>query len=107
MTIQSGGPITPAAGNSRVFSGLSLTDANTQITSSGHFQNSKHDNTNTEKVLDLHTVDVTIQSGGPITPAAGNSRVFSGLSLTDANTQITSSGHFQNPDTNRGLLHCR
>ena len=102
VTIQSEGPITPADGNvGMVFSGLSLTDVNTQITSSNHSQH----HTSTENELDLHTVDVTIRSDGPIIPADGNiSMVFSDHSLTDANTQITSSGLFQNPDTDRDLL---
>ena len=38
---------------------------------------SKHDITITDNFQDTYTVDVTIQCGGPITPAAGNSRVFS------------------------------
>ena len=47
---------------------------------------------------------MTVQSEGPIIPADGNvGMVFSGLSLFDANTQTTSSGHFQNPDTDRDL----
>ena len=105
VTVRSLGPITPVDGNIRVFSGLSLTDANTQTTSSGHSQNHpKHDNTTTDNDHDMYTVDVTVRSKGPITPVDGNIRVFSGLSLTDANTQTTSSGHFQNPDTDRGLL---
>ena len=105
VTVRSSGPITPVDGNIRVFSGLTLTDANTQTTSSGHSQNHpKHDNTTTDNDHDMYTVDVTVRSTGPITPVDGNIRVFSGLSLTDANTQTTSSGHFQNPDTDCGLL---
>ena len=112
MTVQSEGPITPADGNvSMVFSGLSLNDANTQTTnldfaripdnveSDDSFiveNHSKHDNTDTDNDKDMYTVDVTIQSEGPITPADGNvGMVFSGLSLTDVNTQITSSNHSQ------------
>ena len=88
-----------------MFSGLTLTDANTQTTSSGHSQNHpKHDNTTTDNDHDRYTLDVTVRSTGPITPVDGNIRVFSGLSLTDANMQTTSSGHFQNPDTDRSLL---
>ena len=107
VTVQSEGPITPADGNvGMVFSGLSLTDANTQITSSNHSQNHPQpDYTSTDNDHDMYTVDVTIRSEGPIIPADGNvSMVFSGLSLTDAYTQTTSSGHFQNPDTDRDLL---
>ena len=91
----------PDGNVSMVFSGLSLTDVNMQKTSSNHSQH----HTSTENELDLHTVDVTIRSDGPIIPADGNiSMVFSDHSLTDANTQITSSGLFQNPDTDRDLL---
>ena len=105
VTVRSLGPITPVDGNIWVFSGLSLTDANTQTTSSDHSQNHPQlDNTTTDNDHDMYTVDVTVRSEGHITPADGNIRVFSGLSLTDANTQTTSSGHFQNPDTDRGLL---
>ena len=88
MTVQSEGPITPADGNvSMVFSGLPLNDANTQTTnldfawipdnveSDDSFiveNHSKHDNTDTDNDKDMYTVDVTIQSEGPITPADGN-----------------------------------
>ena len=105
-TVRSEGPIVPADGNvGMVLSGLPLTGAYTQITSSNHSQNhSLPDHISTDNDHDMYTVDVTIRSEGPITPADGNvSMVFSGLSLTDANTQTTSSGHFQNPDTDRGL----
>ena len=102
VTIQSEGPITPADGNiGMVFSGLSLTDVNTQTTSSNHSQH----HTSTENDQVLYTVDVTIGSEGPIIPADGNvNMVFSDLSLTDANTQITSLDHSQIPDTDRDLL---
>ena len=106
VTVRSEGPIAPADGNvGMVLSGLPLTGANTQITSSNHSQNHPlPDHISTDNDHDMYTVDVTVRSGCPITPADGNvSMVFSGLSLTDANTQTTSSGHFQNPDTDRGL----
>ena len=46
-----------------------------------------------------YTVDVTVQSEGPITPADGNiGMVFSGLSLTDANTQTTNFDFARLPD---------
>ena len=52
----------------------------------------------------MHTVDVTIQCGGPIVPTDGNvSMVLSDSPLIDANTQITSSIPFQNPDTERDM----
>ena len=54
------------------------------------------DNTDTDNDKDKYTADVTVRSKGPIAPAAGNSRVFSGLSLTDANKHVTSSGNSQN-----------
>ena len=112
VTVQSKGPITPADGNvSMVFSGLSLNDANTQTTNldfaripdnvesddSLNVENhSKHDITDIDNDKDMYSVDVTIQSEGPITPADGNvGMVFSDLSLTDVNTQITSSNHSQ------------
>ena len=112
MTVRSEGPIIPADGKvSMVFSGLPLNDANTQTTnldfawipdnveSDYSFiveNHSKHDNTNTDNDKDLYTVDVTIRSEGPITPADGNiGMVFSGLSLTDVNMQITRSNHSQ------------
>ena len=74
VTVRSEGPITPADGNvGMVFSGLSLTDANTQITSSNHSQNHPQlDNTTTDNDHDMYTVDVTVRSEGPITPADGN-----------------------------------
>ena len=52
----------------------------------------------------MFTVDVTVRSPGPITPVDGNIWVLSDLTLTDANTQTTGSGHSQNLDTKRGLL---
>ena len=111
VTVRSEGPIIPADGNvSMVFSGLPL-NAGTQTTnldfaripdnveSDDSFiveNHSIHDNTDTDNDKDLYTVDVTIRSEGPITPADGNvSMVFSGLSLTDVNTQITRSNHSQ------------
>ena len=120
VTIRCEGPIVPADGDvSTVLSGLSLDDANTQTNNLDIARipndvesddsligviHSKHDNTNTDKVLDLHTVDVTIHCEGPIVPADGDvSTVLSGLSLDDANTQITSSGQFQNSDTERDM----
>ena len=114
VTIQGEGPIVPTDGDvSMVLSGLSLDEANTQtnnldiaripndVESDNSLigvNHSKHDNTNTDKVLDLHTVDVTIQCGGPIVPADGNvSMVLSDSPLIDANTQITSSIPFSEP----------
>ena len=61
---------------------------------------SKHDNTNSNNVLDLHTVDVTIQCEGPVIPADGNvSTVFPDSPLSDVNTQTTSSNTLLNNDT--------
>ena len=120
VTIQGEGPITPTDGNvNMVFSDPSLDEANTQTTnldfaripnnveSDDSFiveNHSRHDNTDTENKLDLHTVDVTNQSEGPIISADGNvSMIFSDPPLTVANTQTTSTGPFQNPDTERDM----
>ena len=108
VTVQGVGPISPADGNiSMVTSDLPLDEVNTQSFNldlariPNHVEkHSEHDNTNTDNVLDLHTVDVTIQCEGPIIPTDGNvSMVFSDPPLSDANTQITSASLFQNNDT--------
>ena len=119
VTVRSPGHPTPVDGNVRVLPVRNLTDANTQTTGFDRARDpdnvesddslsvenhSKHDNTNTDNDHDMYTVDVTVRSPGPITPVDGNIRVFSDLTLTDANTQTTGSGHSQNLDTDRGLL---
>ena len=112
VTVRSPGHPTPVDGNVRVLPVRTLTDANTQTTSFDRTRDnylsvenhSKLDNTNTDNDHDMYTVDVTVRSTGPITPADGNIRVLSDLTLTDANTQTTGSGHYQYLDTDRGQL---
>ena len=111
VTVRSSEHSSPVDGNIWVLPVRNLTDANTQTTSFDFTRipdnvesddplsvenHSKHDNTNTDNDHDTYTVDVTVRSLGPITPVDGNIQVFSGLTLTDANTQTTSSGHSQN-----------
>ena len=112
VTIQSVGPISPADGNiSMVTSDLPLDEVNTQSFNLGlaripqHVERqSKHDNTNPDNVLDLHTVDVIIQCGGPNLSADGNvSMVFSDSTLSDVNTKITSSSMLLNNDSTLDL----
>ena len=112
VTIQSVGPFSPADGNiSMVTSDLPLDEVNTQSFNLGlaripqHVERqSKHDNTNSDNVLDLHTVDVIIQCGGPDLSADGNvSMVFSDSPLSDVNTQITSSSTLFNNDSTLDL----
>ena len=111
VTIRSVGPILPANGNiSTVISGPPLS-ANTQFYSPGLAQipnhvssQSKHDNTNSDNVLDLQTVDVTVQCGGPVIPADGNiSTVFPDSPLSDVNTQSANSGILHKNDTTLDL----
>ena len=112
VTIQSVGPTLPANGNiSMVTSDLPLDEVNTQSFNLGlariplHVESqSKHDNTNSNNVLDLHTVDVIIQCEGPVIPADGNvSMVFPDSPLSDVNTQITSSNTLLNNDSTLDL----
>ena len=111
VTIQSVGPTLRANGNiSMVISDLPL-DVNTQSFNLGLARiplhvgsKSKHDNTNSNNVLDLHTVDVIIQCEGPVMPADGNvSMVFPDSPLSDVNTQTTSSNTLLNNDSTLDL----
>ena len=99
--IQSVGPTLPANGNiSMVTSDLPL-DVDTQSFNLGLARiplnvesqsQSKHDNTNSNNVPVLHTVDVIIQCEGPVMPADGNvSTVFPDSPLSDVSTQTISS----------------
>ena len=109
VTIQSVGTISPANGNIGMVISNPPLDVNTQSFKRGlaripiHVESqSKHDNTNSNlnNVLDLHTVDVIIQCGGPVIPADGNvSTVFPDSPLSDVNTQTTSSPMLLNNDT--------
>ena len=101
VTIRSVGSISPANGNiSMVISSPPL-NVNTQSLNPCLARiptrvevNSQHENTNTtsNNVLDLHTVDVTGQCGGPVLPADGNvSTVTPDSPLSDVNTQRTGS----------------
>ena len=101
VTIRSVGSISPANGNiSMVISSPPL-NVSTQSLNLCLARiptrvevNSQHENTNTtsNNVLDLHTVDVTGQCGGPVLPADGNvSTVTPDSPLSDANTQRTGS----------------
>ena len=109
VTIQSVGTISPANGNIGMVILNPPLDVNTQSSNRGlaripiHVESqSKHDNTNSNSnnILDLHTVDVTIQCEGPVIPADGNvSTVFPDSPLSDVNTQTTSSHTLLNNDT--------
>ena len=113
VTIQSVGTISPANGNIGMVISNPPLDVNTQSLNRGlaripiHDENkSQHDNTNSNSnnVLDLHTVDVTGQCGSPVIPADGNvSTVFPDSPLSDVNTQTTSSPTLLNNNNNTTL----
>ena len=97
--IRSVGSISPASGDTGMVISSPPLHASTQhLTHSlaripNHVDvNSQHENNNTTSniVLNLHTVDVTGQCGGPVLPADGNVSMVTPVSpLADVNTQRT------------------